>query len=595
MKRAILIFFFITSLVYSQAQVAIKTVVTAGPILVGESFRVQYIMEDVSEADEFYQPDFKGLRYVRGPDIYPGTAFGPDGPRKLKNVLYTLVATRAGKVIVPGAGARINGELVKSEDAVIEVLTIDQAVQRSMKKVVIPTNQEYFLHPGEDPYDKIRRNLFMTVSVSKKACYVGEPIVATFKLYSRLESRSDIIKNPGFYGFTVQDMVNLNDNSISIETIKGKKFDVHTVRKVQLYPLQSGSYTIDPMEVKNKVEFSKSAVVKKTEQEIIEGVVPEEEYSSRGNIEVFENQMNTVPLTIQVKALPEANRPEEFNGATGKFSISSTLEKADLARNEEGDLVINIRGKGNFTQLSAPHIEWPAGLEGFDPEVNDSLDIGVAPMEGTRRFRFRFVSAKPGHYDIPAVQMTFFDPDTNSYKTISTGAVAVNIGNRENERELANNTQVTSISKRGLPWAWISLSALMVVLSAIFLWFIKRKRIDIKADPSAPTYQVPGIEEILQPARVTVEGEDRKFYATLRDCIWHYFVIHFSLSGSRMSKYELSAAMRQKGIDSASEQTLLQILDRCETGMFTTAEMGADKQQLIVDAKSVLTQISKEL
>ena len=47
------------------------------------------------------------------------------------------------------------------------------------------------------------------------------------------------------------------------------------VRKVQLYPLQPGIFNIDAMEVQNKVEFSKSAVSKKTEQEIVEGVFRE--------------------------------------------------------------------------------------------------------------------------------------------------------------------------------------------------------------------------------------------------------------------------------------------------------------------------------
>ena len=93
--------------------------------------------------------------------------------------------------------------------------------------------------------------------VDKRTCFIGEPVTATFKLYSRLESRSDIVKNPGFYGFTVQDMIGLEDNIVTTEIINGKKFDVHTVRKVQLYPLQAGSFTIDPMEIENKVRFSK--------------------------------------------------------------------------------------------------------------------------------------------------------------------------------------------------------------------------------------------------------------------------------------------------------------------------------------------------
>jgi hypothetical protein len=84
-------------------------------------------------------------------------------------------------------------------------------------------NSDYFLAPDEDPYVKMQRNLFMKVLVDKRVCYVGEPVTAVFKLYSRLESKSDIVKNPGFYGFTVQDMINLGDKVSVIESINGRK------------------------------------------------------------------------------------------------------------------------------------------------------------------------------------------------------------------------------------------------------------------------------------------------------------------------------------------------------------------------------------
>ena len=73
----------------------------------------------------------------------------------------------------------------------------------------------------------MQQNLFMKVLVDKRVCFVGEPVTATFKLYSRLESKSDIVKNPGFYGFTVQDMINLDDKLTAVENINGKNFDVH--------------------------------------------------------------------------------------------------------------------------------------------------------------------------------------------------------------------------------------------------------------------------------------------------------------------------------------------------------------------------------
>ena len=220
--------------------------------------------------------------------------------------------------------------------------------------------------------------------LDKRICFAGQPIVATFKLYSRLQSRSDIVKNPGFYGFAVHDMINLDDKMVAVENINGQLFDVHTIRKVQLYPLQEGIYTVDAMEVKNKVEFSRSIVHKKAEQEIIEGVFEEEEKKAAEGIEVFETMISTAPVSIKVKPLPLKNRPEDFNGATGKFSIEVELEKDELSRNEDGYLLVHVNGQGNFNQLVAPIIQWPEGIEGFEPTVVDAFDKQQVPLKGSR-------------------------------------------------------------------------------------------------------------------------------------------------------------------------------------------------------------------
>ena len=44
-------------------------------------------------------------------------------------------------------------------------------------------DRDYLLRPGENVKEKIKKDLFLKVQVDKNTCYVGEPIVATYKLY----------------------------------------------------------------------------------------------------------------------------------------------------------------------------------------------------------------------------------------------------------------------------------------------------------------------------------------------------------------------------------------------------------------------------
>ncbi|RYY61291.1 MAG: hypothetical protein EOO05_06950, partial [Chitinophagaceae bacterium] len=293
------------------AQDAMRILVTQGPVATGESFQVQYVLGELEESDEFFPPDFKGFRVVNGPQFYKGQTYGADGTlTQIRNVVYTLVALKPGQYTVPGASARVNGKIVKSKGSVIQV--VNRQPQQPQQRML----DDYYLKAGEDPYQKIRNNLFVKVEVNKRSCYVGQPVTAVFKLYSTLESRSDIVKNPGLYGFTVQDMIGLRENRVEIETINGKKFDVHTIRKVQMYPLRAGTYQVDPMEVRNRVEFYKAVVPGKTEPEqtIREGVIETDDFRSLINTVVYESSMSTEAVNITVKPVPETARPDSFNG-----------------------------------------------------------------------------------------------------------------------------------------------------------------------------------------------------------------------------------------------------------------------------------------
>jgi hypothetical protein len=555
---------------------------------------VQYVLDDSDEDSEFFAPDFKGFRVVSGPNIYAGSAFGASGPRKLKNIVYTLTALRIGKLIIPGASARVENRLHNSNPVLLQVISRAEAAGNRKRQQAEQTNEDIFLSPGEDPFAKMRRNLFMKVLVDKTSCFVGEPVTAVFKLYSRLDSRSDIVKNPGFYGFTVQDMINLDDRHSSIETVNGKDFDVHIVRKVQLYPLQAGLFEIDGMEVRNKVRFSKSAVNKQPEQQIIEGIVPDDDEHADPNTSIFENSMSTSPVPITVKAVPQKNKPADYDGATGNYRLAASLLKKELATNEEGELVISISGNANFTQLSPPALRWPAGIDVFEPVIKDSLDYMHVPMHGKREFHYKFVSSKAGAYTVPAIDFTFFNPDTNSYKHVHTAPMNVFVSSRENPIEKIKPEENDSGTASKSFWPWLAAGIVALCVVAIFSIIRKRRR-GKDMEPAHEADSFSSLATILQPATVFAGADDKVFYTILRDCIWKFFSDRFVLAGSQVNKYNLSGAMLNKRIDKDSQTAILQILAHCETGIFTDVEGMGQKQDLLEQARQILEKIDAQL
>lgn len=585
MRNPFFIFVFMLAALQQQGQ-TLKTIVPQLPVLVGESFRVQYILEDAESPSILIPPAFKDFRLIAGPDTYSGSITTLHGIKKVKNSVYTLVALKPGRFRVEGARVTINGKLVRSEDAIVEVISEKEATARYGK--MEQGSSEYLLRPGENPDDKIRKNLFIHVTVDKKSCFVGEPVVATFKLYSRLESRSDIIKNPGFYGFTVYDMVNLTDQATGAETINGRLFDVHIIRKVQLYPLQAGKFIIDAMEIKNTVEFSRSIVNKKTEQKIIEGMLGAEDAQESGdaNTLLFENSIHTEPIAIEVKPLPLQNKPPDFNGATGNFSLTVNPAKLRLMRNEEGRFFITINGSGNFTQIDAPLMKWPAGIEGFEPTVSDQFDKTRSPLKGSRTFNYGFISATPGSYSIPPVVFSYFDPVAHTYRSLRTDSLQIIIGISEKIRMEKNKDHVPpATGRRNFKW-WLLTGLLLVVVAAGFYGYTgKRKQ---KGLFSTPVQKDISIDNLLQPAILKLNENSNAFYLQLHQTLWQYAAARFGLSGSEMNKQALVNKLNAANGDPDLGRAMSQFLEACEAGIFTNADQPRNKEVLLQEARRLL-------
>ncbi len=594
MKKTVIIFALLLFVLSGWSQVSFKTIVPQQPVIAGESFQVQYIIEDGDKTMNVKPPVFNNFRFVAGPSIYMGTVSGTNGTRPLRNAVYTLEATRPGKFIIPGAFLMINGKVIRSNDVLVQVISKEEAVSKFNKENGINPS-DYFLRPGENAYEKIRQNLFVKVLVDRKSCYVGQPVLATFKLYSRLESKSDIVKNPGFYGFTVYDMVNLADKQMITENVNGKKFDVYTIRKVQLYPLQSGVFTIDAMEVKNKVEFSKSAVSKKTEQEIVEGVLGNDgNESAKEGTEVFETDISTEPVTINVKPVPLVNKPSSFTGATGHFAIAAALVNDKLAKNEQGFLEITIAGKGNFIQLDAPAVEWPAGVEGFDPVVKDELDKTKIPLTGSRIFRYPFVCSSPGALQLPSVGFSFFDTDSNSYKTIATKKVEVLIGNEEKIKEAVEKQKSSIAEKSEQAARKAGIVVVLLVLLILVYWGFRKGKPE-KLQQAPVIAEQPSIESLLEPANAAVSEEGDQFYSVLHGIIWKFAAEQFNLSGSEINKQMLADKMNGANVAADISGNLFHVLTDCEAGMFTNASLLNDKQSMLAATKDILEKVRAAL
>ncbi len=320
--------------------------------------------------------------------------------------------------------------------------------------------------PGEDIDEKIKKNFFLKAEVSKTECFVGEMVMATFKAYSRLDASSEVLSRPSFSGFSVMEMVDVYSSQPDVEKYNGEYYFVHLIRKVQLFALQPGTFTLEPAEVQSIIHLRKAAE-SSLSQDVIRSSGRQRQH------ELDRRITSTTPsVTIRVKSLPAHDRPADFSGAVGGFHLELKTRDSVIHAGEPAKIRLSIVGTGNLPIVTDPEIHWPENVSASLPVVRENLNKYVYPLSGSKVFEYNVQVSDTGHYELQPVTLSYFDPSDASYKTAGSDSLRFTVRPQEAKPAAA----VNRLPKRGngsLPWEYLLPGSAVLALG---LWLGLRKR-----------------------------------------------------------------------------------------------------------------------
>jgi hypothetical protein len=617
-----------------------------------EFLQVKFVVQNAKDIEGFIPPDFHGFHIMQEPSQSSETSIVNGNVSESVSLTYDLQPEKTGKFVIDGATATVDGKKMRSNPVSVTVTSNPSANSNNNNNSPFNSfpaspfpdpspmaprgiEQDYILRPGEDVKEKMNRNMFVKLQVDRNNCYVGEPIVATYKLYSRLRSESRVTRSPSLNGFSVYDMVDPNTVPSSVEKLNGKSFLVHILRKAQLVPLQSGTIDLDPIEVDNTVHFVKGAnkPAHRRSGDAMQDLF--DQLSEENNLgpEVEENiTLDSKPLSITVKPLPEENKPADFSGAVGNFSIVSALVSRNVNAQDEADLKVTVRGSGNLPVITAPQVRWPSGMEAFNPRVKEEINKTTAPLSGSKTFDYIFTTRAPGHYTIPPVSLSYFDPAAHVYKQIQSNPVDFEV------MAAAKNTGVPTAGIVSAPAGsggtlkelidrhLESLFAILILSClAFYLWRQnlrlrkteqeKARRKEMAAGSLADKStrgtgtggagteaaeemagraerSVPGsvlAADPLSDAKIRFEkGDYPGFYRELNRTVWKAVADKLDLPASELNKYNVVRRLEAKGWDASTALSLEHLLNECEMNLYTPAYDTYNMQQLLSQAETLL-------
>ncbi len=370
---------------------------------------VQFIVENAKKIEDLQPPEFPDFTIVQGPNQSSGMSLVNGAMSQYRGVSYVLQPKKTGTLTIKPASATIDGQAMHTTS--IQIVVHNQPTgsgnasppafsplpDPSWPRAQPPVDIDELVKPGENVADKIKKNFFIKVDVSKTDCYLGEPIVATYKLYARLRSDSRVTHHPSLNGFSVYDMIDPADDRVAVEKLNGKNYSVHIIRKTQLIPLQAGDIVLDPVELDNNIYLIKADPGgTKSQGQGLGGLLDrlfEPEVS--GTPFTQHIVLESKPVTVHVKPIPEAGKPTDFNGAVGKYSIQGSFNTNSVDTGDAAILTVVVKGSGNLPVINAPVIEWPNGMESYDVSSKENIDKATAPLGGSKIFTYNLSAPIP--------------------------------------------------------------------------------------------------------------------------------------------------------------------------------------------------------
>ena len=388
--------------------------------------------------------------------------------------IFDLTPKRTGKLVVSGISVNVGGKqlscssvsvnvsakahLNENNDAANNQQSAIAAMQQQMQQqmAAMMRDMNNFSQPnvsvvkrnGERLEQAVKDKIFIRVIPSKTTCYLGEPVSADYEVYIAvpLLSNPQTVRLPAFDGFSVTDVNQAQGTHV--EQLNGKNYEVGAFRKSQLVPLKTGDLQLDAAEMNFQFNYKDA--------------------SNAGNIRVGTVLIKSEPMTIHVLPLPTKNKPADFSGAIGNFSITANVDKNVLPAQETNHLYIRINGVGTLNNAALPQIVFPSVIQSYDAKDSQTIDKSQLPMPVTLSFDVPFLGNKKGNAVIPPIKFSYFNTQKGDYETLATDSIKLSFS------EPAMSNHFAAANTNALKYGWIA--AFSVIILLLLFWFLGRKK-----------------------------------------------------------------------------------------------------------------------
>jgi hypothetical protein len=569
------------------------------------AFDVTFTVEN-GDLQKFAPPRFDGFD-VMGPSTSQNYSIINGRTSKSVSYTYTLQPKKQGDFVIPPATAIVNGNQMQSNSIAVKIIapakqSQQQAMQSNDPFDVFRQMQRPRQQTSEDDIRKaVEKNVFVRVIPSKSSLYQGDQVTLSYKLYYRMQLNGiQATKMPSYNGFLSEEFKlpeRHPEDEPEIETYEGKKYYTAELKRVTLFPTKSGKINIDPIELQSQV--------------LVE--VPDPYFGGFfSSLQAYDYTFKSNTIDLDIKPLPEKNKPTTFSGAVGKFSFSAEYDKTKCKVGDEISLKVTYTGTGNLKLITAPKLQFPEEFESYEPKTKDNYQNNGSVVTGSKTFEYILVPQDGGIFKLPKYEFAYFDIEKGDYVKYTLPETTIEVTGKaklsENvvnffKREKENipkgiygikNQYAKQTDFVGGTTFW-ALTASPFVLFLVGFFFRKRdySESELLSMRRSKANKI-ALKRMATAKKLLQQKNEQGFYNEVIRALWQYLSDKLYIPQSELSKENIADKLQLKNVAADKIDALKQTLDTCEQSLFSPVGQQDAMQQTYSKAIELIIDFEKQ-
>ncbi len=335
---------------------------------------------------------------------------------------YAVGSMKPGDYTIPEFTVTVDGEALKTKPLKLKVLPSgSQAPPGAPQGNTGPGPAAGNDPEGSERYGSLTIQPHLN---GRKYAWVGEIVPVTIKVWvpqgARIERVAKI--QPQSPAFTLQNLS--ATPSQRQEQRDGKNYTVLTYF-AGLSATKAGTYQPD-LTLSATARVPRPASGARARLQGGFAYSPFDDPFNQPVLKDVELKTSSVPGSeLEIRPLPQKDRPADFNGAVGRFSFESVDVPDQWLSGEPRAIRAVIKGEGNFNLLSQPEPRPAAGWKAYTGQSEFSAG-DAASFTGSRQFKFTAMPRMAGPQQV-SLGFSYFDPVSGHYESVVSPAQEVQV------------------------------------------------------------------------------------------------------------------------------------------------------------------------